>query len=65
MFAPGFQLTPLGALMVWATIALVIVALFGSITLGGAAVFVILGLVALLATYFVIRRLTGRLAGRR
>jgi asparagine N-glycosylation enzyme membrane subunit Stt3 len=65
MFTPGLQLRPLGALLVYAAIGLLILGLFGSITLGGAVVFVLIGLVALLAVYFLIRRFTGRLAGRR
>jgi len=64
MFGPTIDLGPMGALATWALIIIVIIAVLGSMTLGGAVAFILIGLLAVLVLFFAGQRVINRLAGR-
>ena len=65
LFGPTIDVGPLGALAIWLVIILGVVALLGSVTIGGAVVFVLLGLLAVFVLFFGTKRVKMRLEGRR
>lgn len=65
LFGPTIDVGPLGALALWAIILLAGVALLGSVTLGGALVFIIGALLLVSVLFFGAKRIKGRLEGRR
>ena len=65
LFGPTIDVGPLGALAIWLVIILGVVALLGSVTIGGAVVFVFLGLLAVFVLFFGTKRVKMRLEGRR
>jgi len=65
LFGPTIDVGPLGALAVWAIVALAILAVLGSVTIGGAIVFVILAVLAVSVLFFGSKRIKHRLEGRR
>jgi hypothetical protein len=65
LFGPTIDVGPLGALATWSVVILGIIAVLGSVTLGGAMVFILLGLLGVLVLFFAAKRLIGRLEGRR
>lgn len=62
---PQIHLGPLGTLLFYAFIGLVIVGFIGSITLGGLFVFVLGGLLVIVVVYLLVTRLWLRMEGRR
>ena len=65
LFGPTIDVGPLGALAIWLVIILGVAALLGSVTIGGAVVFVFLGLLAVFVLFFGTKRVKMRLEGRR
>jgi hypothetical protein len=60
---PRVQLGPLGGVALYAVAALAVVAVVGGVTTGGMVLFVAVAAVVVLATYFLVRRVIGRITG--
>lgn len=61
--SPDIQVGPLGAVAFWAVVVLAVIALITGITLGGMVVFVLFGVLIILAVYFIFQRLIRWLSG--
>jgi uncharacterized membrane protein YuzA (DUF378 family) len=65
LFGPTIDVGPLGALAIWVLLALAAVAILGSVTIGGAIAFILIGLVAVFVFFFGTKRIKFWLEGRR
>jgi uncharacterized membrane protein YuzA (DUF378 family) len=65
LFGPTIDVGPLGALAIWVLLALAAVAILGSVTIGGAIAFILIGLVAVFVLFFGTKRIKFWLEGRR
>jgi len=65
MTSPDIQVGPVGGVLFYALIGLVIVGVLFATGTGGALVFALFAAVAILAVFFLTKRITARFRGRR